>query len=91
MADDSRKQQADAAFAKTQRAQDGKKAMMEYEAEAAAVRARMAKLRELRLARDAAQPAPAAPAKTRGGKKAKPASGNLASWLKDREDSGHKN
>jgi hypothetical protein len=88
---DSRKNQAEAEFRKTQRALDGKKAVSEYEAEANAVRANMQKLRALRLARDAADaaaaPAPA-PAKKKAGKKAKPAAAPLAAWLKDREDSG---
>ena len=91
----SRKNQAEAEFKKTQRIQDGKKAMSEYEAEAAAVRAKTEKLRALRLARDAAAP-PVAPAK-KAGRKAKSAStasapaASLSEWLKDRADSGHKN
>ena len=39
---------ADAKFAKLQRANDAKKAMSEYEVEAAAVRAKTARLRALR-------------------------------------------
>ena len=96
MADDSRKQQADAQFRKVQRAEDGKKAMAEYEAGVAAVRAKTAKLRELRLARDAAEkvatPVASAPAKKaavkKGAKKAKRPAGSLANWLDDRESSG---
>lgn len=90
MTDDPKQQAAAAQFRKLQRAEDGKKAMSEYEAEAAAVRVRMAKLRELRLARDAALP-PAAKAVKKGGKKAKAPTGTLSAWLKDREDSGHNN
>jgi hypothetical protein len=44
----------DAQAKKAQREADGKKAMAEYEAEAAATRAKTEKLRALRLARDAA-------------------------------------
>jgi hypothetical protein len=44
---------ADAQQKKAQRAEDGKKAMAEYQAERVAVREQMAKLRELRLAREA--------------------------------------
>ena len=68
-----KKQQADAQFRKIQRAEDGKKAMAEYEASVAAVRAKTAKLRELRLARDAAElaAAPAAVAKSKPARKAK--------------------
>lgn len=90
MSVDSRKHRAEAQFRKTQRAEDGKKAMSEYEAEAAAVRAKTARLRELRLERDAAQAAaPAAPAPARKrAKKAKPAPGALSDWLKNQQASG---
>jgi hypothetical protein len=92
---DSRKNQAESEFKKAQRALDGKKAMSEYEADAAAVRARTVKLRALRLARDAAEAAaaPAEKTKTKGGTKAsaktKVESASLSDWLKDRQDSGH--
>ena len=56
MADHSKKDTANAEFRKAQRAQDGKSAMLEYEAEAAATRAKTERLRALRLARDAALP-----------------------------------
>ncbi len=96
------KDDAQRQFAKLQRAEDGKKAMAEYEAEAVALRAKTAKLRALRLARDA-ELAAAAPAKkkaagaakgakgTKGAKAAKAAAGSLSDWLEAREDSGHKN
>jgi hypothetical protein len=70
LADTSKQQRANAQFKKQQRVEDGKKAMTEYEADAAAVRVRMAKQRELRLARDAAAPAASPPAKKRSEKKA---------------------
>jgi hypothetical protein len=72
MADRSKKDDAQAQFAKLQRANDAKQAMFEYEAEAAAVRARTAQLRALRLARDAelAAAAAAAPAKKAAKRKA---------------------
>jgi hypothetical protein len=82
MADNSKKNEANAQFAKTQRANDAKQAMAEYEVAAAAVRVKTERLRALRLARDAATPpkAPAAPKrKSAAGKKAK--GGNLAEWL----------
>jgi hypothetical protein len=88
---ESGKNRAETEFRKTQRVQDGKKAMSEYEAEASAVRAKTEKLRALRLARDAAAasaPQPAAPVK-KAGKKAKSPSASLSDWLKDREGSGH--
>jgi hypothetical protein len=96
MADRSNKDEAQKQFAKLQRAEDGKKAMSDYEAEAAAVRAKTARLRALRLARDAdvAATAAAAPAKKKAakpGKGAKADKGTLSDWLKEREGSGHKN
>jgi hypothetical protein len=65
MAGNSRKNVAQAQFARLQRANDAKKAMADYEAEAVAMRAKTARLRALRLARDAdlaAAAAAAAPA-----------------------------
>ena len=103
MADRSNKDEAQKQFAKVQRAEDGKKAMSDYEAEGAAIRAKTARLRALRLARDAEQAAaapPPAPAKkkaakgakgTKGTKSAKADKGSLSDWLTDREGSGHKN
>jgi hypothetical protein len=44
---------SDAQIKKMQRAEEGRKAMLEYEAERAAVRAKTERLRELRLAREA--------------------------------------
>jgi hypothetical protein len=97
-----RKDDAQKQFAKLQRAEDGKKAMAEYEAEAVALRAKTARLRALRLARDA-ELAAAAPAKkkaagaakgakgAKGAKAAKAAAGSLSDWLEAREGSGHKN
>ena len=74
-----------------QRAEDGKKAMSEYEADAAAVRAKTARLKALRLARDAAEkaapPVAAVPAK-KSAKKAKAAPAMLSNWLKDKQKSG---
>ena len=70
-----------------------------YEAEAEAIRAKTEKLRALRLAREAElaasrPPAPAAK-KTKGAAKQKtapkPAAGNLADWMKAREEGGHNN
>jgi len=77
MAEKSEKYAANAQFAKMLRADDAKKATSEYEATAAALRAKTERLKTLRLARDAADPAGAAP--TRKGKlKSK---GSLSDWL----------
>jgi len=81
---------------RARQAEDGKKAMAEYEASAAATRAKTEKLRALRLARDAAElAAPKPPAKTKakaGSKSAKSkkkvADGNLADWLEDQAEGG---
>lgn len=90
MSDDSKTQRADAQFRKLQRAEDGKKAMSEYEAERVAMRVKTEKLRALRLARDSAEqaaaPPPAVPVKKVGKKKS--AAGSLSDWMKTREDSG---
>jgi hypothetical protein len=50
---------SDAQLKKMQRAEEGRKAMLEYEAEQAAVRAKTERLRELRLAREAEEEAAA--------------------------------
>ena len=92
MADDVKSDnKASAELRKLQQAEDGKKAMLDYEAEAAALRARTEKLRALRLAREAA--APPAPAKTKSpakktakATKAKPRP--LSDWLSDQKKDG---
>ncbi len=61
MAENTRKDVAQAQFAKLQRATDAKHAMAEYESEAVAMRAKTARLRGLRLARDAEQAAARGP------------------------------
>ena len=71
LADESRKTAANIQFKKLQRAEDGKRAMLEYETAATASRAKTARLRALRMARDAelaANPEPA-PVKKKAGKK----------------------
>jgi hypothetical protein len=92
MADHSKKDTAE--FKKAQRAEDGKKAMAEYEAEAIAVRAKTERLRALRLAREATLPpapvkAPAAKKKA-AAKSGKASGAKLADWLDDQAKSGRK-
>jgi hypothetical protein len=97
LADRSKKDEAQLQFSKLQKAEDGKKAMSEYEAQAAAIRAKTERLRALRLARDAEQeasPSPG-PAKTAGAKKPSAkkkggASGTLSDWLKAQQQSGRR-
>jgi hypothetical protein len=101
MANNSRKDEAQSQFKKVQRAEDGKKAMSEYESERVAVLAKTARLKALRLARDAAEaaaPKVVAPAKKKAGKTttksaksskaAKESTGTLSDWLEDQEGGG---
>ena len=60
------KARAEASFKKEERAKEGAKAMLEYQANSRVVREQMARLKALRLAKeaaDAAAPPPPAPAK----------------------------
>ena len=71
MADESKKTAANIQFKKLQRAEDGKRAMLEYETAASANRVKTARLRALRMARDAelaANPVPE-PVKKKAAKK----------------------
>jgi hypothetical protein len=91
LADHSKKDTANAEFKKAQRAEDGKSAMAEYEAQAAAQREKTARLRALRLARDAAMPVPApkaTAAKKKAPKSGKGPSAKLSDWLDDQQKSG---
>ena len=53
MNSDKARQSAERLFKKEERAQDGRKAMIEYQSQARATRERTARLRELRLAKEA--------------------------------------
>jgi hypothetical protein len=92
MADEVKSDKASADARKLQQAEDGKKAMLDYESQAAATRAKTEKLRALRLARDAAMPpAPvksksSAPKKSAKAAKAKPRP--LSDWLDDQRKDG---
>jgi hypothetical protein len=96
MAENSGKNVVQVQFAKLQRANDAKQAMADYEAEAAAIRARTAQLRVLRLARAAdlattdAAAVPAAKT-TKAARKLKGAEGALADWINGRKAVGHNN
>ena len=57
LADDSKKTAANNQFRKLRQAEDGKRAMTEYENSAIANRAKTARLKALRLARDAQEAA----------------------------------
>ena len=92
MADEPNKMRAEI---RARQAEDGKKAMAEYEASAAATRAKTEKLKALRLAKEAAdEAAPKPAAKTKA--KAKPSAkkkkaapeGKLSDWLEDQSNSG---
>ncbi|MEX2126828.1 MAG: hypothetical protein WD871_01105 [Xanthobacteraceae bacterium] len=98
MADRSRtKNAAEIQFKKAQQAEEGKKAMAEYEANAIAMRKKTERLKALRLARDAEEAAaePAAPAKKKPGKKTqakakqgKAQGSTLTGWMKDQKEDG---
>jgi hypothetical protein len=81
LADDSKKNAANNQFRKLRQAEEGKRAMTEYENSAIANRAKTARLRALRLARDAAEAEalaaapPAPPKKKKAAKKKEVAEG----------------
>ena len=52
MNSDKARERAEKSFRKEERAQDGRKAMIEYESQARATREKTARLKELRLARE---------------------------------------
>jgi hypothetical protein len=82
MPEKSNKNEANAQFAKLQRADDAKKAMLDYESAAVATRKKTERLKALRMARDAtAPPEPAAP-KPKAAKPAKKkGKGTLSDFL----------
>ena len=97
LAHNSQKDDAKIQFKKLQKAEDGKKAMSEYEAEGVTMRAKTARLKALRVARDAADALvlanspPVAPAKKKAAKgtKAKAKTGaKLSEWLDDQSKDG---
>lgn len=69
LSDHAKINRSEAQLKKLKRDEDGRKAMAEYEAEQAAVRARMEQLRALRLAREAEQAAAKAEPRQVGRKK----------------------
>jgi len=73
VADDPKKNAANKEFKKARQAEDGKRAMTEYENSAIASRAKTARLKALRLARDAQDAAAAAAAPPPAPKKKKAA------------------
>jgi hypothetical protein len=62
LADNANKTAANSQFRKLRQAEDGKRAMLDYENSATAMRTKTARLRALRLARDAEEAAAAAAA-----------------------------
>ncbi len=94
MADNSKVDRANAQFNKLQRAEDGKKAMSEYEADRIATRTKTERLKAMRLARDAAEKAavpeePAAKAKAPA-KKKKTTAETFSRWLEEQQNSGRR-
>jgi hypothetical protein len=83
MTEKSNKYEANAQFAKSQRTNDAKKAALDYESAAVALRAKTERLKALRLARDAAVPPPAAPKRKAKKKDKAPLSEFLAGQAKE--------
>ena len=94
LADKSKVERANAQFDKLQRAEDGKKAMSEYEAHRISEVAKTERLKALRMARDAAgeAAAPAKPAATvkKPAKKKKATAASLSNWLSNQNGSGRR-
>jgi hypothetical protein len=90
MSESSKKYEANAQFAKTQRANDAKQAAAEYESASVALRAKTERLKALRLARDAASPQIAAAPKRKSAGKKKEKSGSLADWLDGEAKAGRR-
>jgi hypothetical protein len=87
MTEKSGKHEASVQLGKIQRANDAKKAALEYESAAAAQRSKTERLKALRLARDAAAPpAPAAPKR----KAKKKSGGSLSDWLDGQAKEGRR-
>lgn len=87
------KNAAEMQFKKTQQAMEGKQAMIQYEADAIAMRKKTERLKALRLARDAEEAAarPAVPAKKKAVRKAKPVKdrpATLSEWWQDQKEDG---
>jgi hypothetical protein len=83
MTENSSKYKANDQFAKLQRSNDAKKAALDYESAAVALRAKTERLKALRLARDAAAPPPAAPKRKAKDKDKGPLSDFLAGQAKE--------
>ena len=94
MTDDANKKPPLAPPTVAQKAADAKAAMADYEAQAAALRAKTERLRALRLAREAAEgPEPTkrkTPAKAKPLRRDKASSKTLADWLSDQERGGRR-
>jgi hypothetical protein len=73
---------------KLRQAEDGKKAMQEYEAEAAATRAKTERLRALRMEREAAAPRAAASPKKTAAQTTKVKPKPLSEWISDQKKDG---
>jgi len=89
---------------RARQAEEGRKAMAEYQANAAAVRLRTERLRALRLEREAAEQAATPTPATKKERRSKPGvrrpgrpqasssqvtTGKVSDWLQDQRDSGH--
>lgn len=91
LTDSSKEHRIPAQLKKAQRREDRSKPLMDYEVEAAAIRAKTERLKALRMARDAAAtPAAAGSSRTKKPTRTKgKTNGTLAEWLSDRQKDGH--
>src|SRR5262249_56814503 len=94
LADQGNRNQSHAPSKNAQGPADGRKAVADYEAEAAAIRAKTERLKALRLAKEAAEgtaaPKRAEPVSRRATRRGKAPSATLSEWLKDQERGGRR-
>ena len=95
MADNKKTDAANIQFKKAQRAEEGKKAMAEYESAAVALSVKTERLKALRLEKEAAEGTapeePVAVAAPKRAKKSKAKPASLSGWMKDQADGGRNN
>jgi predicted RNA-binding Zn ribbon-like protein len=95
LADNKKTEAANIQFKKVQRVEEGKKAMVEYESAAVALRTKTDRLKALRLEKEAAEETAladlAAATKKKPARKAKEKPASLSGWIKDQADGGRNN
>ena len=87
MSDDRKMNKASSDLKKLRQAEDGRKALLDYESEAAATRAKTERLRVLRLEAEAAAPK-AVPPKKKPAKASKAKAQPLSEWMSNQKKDG---